>query len=280
MLAKDSKKILNNNDIFYDELYEDFISLGKLLYDNYKNRIIKIEKNEVPLDRLIKFKNETNNMEDYENNNKRVQIIEEWLKSKRYVYLKEFDPDSSDKKIEIFFLSDLAIFSYMVLSSLNNYFLEKDAKLKTKRAKHAQKFEQVYKETLFNNISFDTFTLVKSNKLDEFISLINFYMSQYEIGAGKLILIEHSKLNYNSSSNNPKDKYRYTKYFDNIYGLYWFILKMQIYSILNGYRIVNMCSCGNMITGKADRCSSCRKLYDTFRHNIENQEKRKKNKCK
>jgi hypothetical protein len=100
-------------------------------------------------------------------------------------------------------------------------------------------------------------------------------MYNFEIGSARLKLIENSRIVYNTSNN--KQKFKYVKSYNCIYGLYWFILKMQIYSILNGYKIVNMCSCGNMIIGKAERCPTCLKLYDTFRHNIENHAKSKEN---
>ncbi len=246
---------------YYDELYKDFIALGKDLYLEYKNDILPIDEYIVSFPSLIKYKDK-----EYENDGKRIEIVEKWLKESRYVYLENLDSDTNDKKIEIYHLTDMALFSYLVLTSLNNYYLKKDSKMKTKESQIRNKIENKYREVLFNDIYFDTFTTIQNDKLDSFITLINFYMYNFEISDVRCELIENSRIIYNTSNANLK--YKYVKTYRTVYGLYWFILKMQIYSMLNGYRIVNMCSCGNMILGKAERCPNCLKLYDSYRHTI------------
>ena len=262
IIAEEYSKVPNN--VYWDIIYKDLIDLGKMLYDEYKDKLIKLDRDELPFLKLIKYKNDNSikSVDDFNKEPKRIKIFEEWLKVERHVYLEDFNPDTNEKRVHVYYLTDIALFSYLVLTSLNNYYLDKDLKRKTNESKKKVYIEKKYKNIFSNDIYFDTFTTVKRDDINSFLKLITDYMYLYEIHDVKLLLVEHSRLSY-------EQDYNFVKSFHYVFGLYWFILKMYIYSITHSYKIINICGCGSLITSRADRCDNCKRLYDAYRKQIE-----------
>lgn len=220
-----------------EEHYQKFISLGKELYELNKDKIEKLEYKDGAISFLVaKLIINKMNLESKE-------VTKKWVENNP-IYL--IDIDQKHDKIETDVLIDLAIFSYLVNSSLNNY----------------------YNGDYSNEISFETFTNLKKDKLENFYELISMIMKTYEINAK---FREQTEISYNTVSH----KVEFARVYESIYSLYWFILKMQILCFSNGYKFINLCSCGNVIIGKATLCSPCNLAKDA-RRNREKRENKKK----
>lgn len=210
-----------------DRYYKNFIALGKELYELNKDEIGRLGYKQGGVSYLVAKLIIENT------NEKSLKVVKKWLE-KNPIYL--IDVDLEHDKVETDMLIDLSIFSYLVNSSLNNY----------------------YNKDYSNDISFATFTNLKKDDLDEFYKLISMVMQIYEVNAK---FREQTEIMYNSE----RHKLENVRVYDNIYSLYWFILKMQLLCMSNNYKFINLCSCGNVIVGKATRCEICKLAWDAHR---------------
>lgn len=212
--------------------YQNFIHLGKELYNINKDKLekIKITKEckafQFPLDGLILDAVEPLDDES-------IKLIKDWIYGNP-VFLK--DIDQAHDMVETKLLISLSIFCYLVGSSLNNY----------------------YNKDFSNGISFESFTNLKKDDIDNFYDLISIVMDVvervYKLG-------EQSKLKFNDYSH----KVEITRCYNDIYSLYWFILKMQLLSYSNNNSFINLCGCGEVILGRSKRCDLCKNLHNTNR---------------
>lgn len=272
------KEIKYNDDGYYaiktnkfkgfynvEQWFSDFIELGKMVYENktlskYIEPIIFRDTVQVyKYDRLI-LKRDI--IKDEHIN----PIIKDWCEKNPVTLI---EPNSTidyrnGTKIEVFTLLDMAVFSYLVLSALNNYYLKKTKK---------EEFEKG------NRILFSSFTEIEDGKLDGFYETITDIISHYEynysvnyrpnaknIDDYRPLLRETTDLSFNSTSK----KLELVRIFENIYSIFFLITKIQIYAFNNGNRTFNICRCGNVIIGKAKHCDSCRRVIDRERHSKKN----------
>lgn len=208
-----------------DRYYKNFISLGKELYELNRDGISKLSINQGSISYLIAKLIIDNT------NERSLEVIKNWLENNPVCLI---DVDLNHDKIETDMLIDLSIFSYLVNSSLNNY----------------------YNKNYSNGITFSTFTNLNKDNLDEFYKLISMVMQIYEVNAK---FKEQTEIIYNNN------KLEIVRVYENIYSLYWFILKMQLLCMSNKYKFINLCSCGNVIIGKSKRCEICKLAWDAHR---------------
>lgn len=232
-----------------EEWFQKFIELGKNIYNtdnNYVEKIIYRDCIKVyKIDRLL-LKKEA--LAD----DKVGELIKIWCEDKQFpVYFKPDGPENykDNNEIEIFALLDMAVFSYLTLSALNNYYLKKE------------NYDDYIKG---NKIEFSTFTEIKDEKLYDFLTRITDIISEYErkIYSNKRpILQESTSLTFNESSK----KCEFTRVFENIYSIFWLTVKSQIFAMTNGNEIFHICKCGSVILGKAENCPDCRRDKDRER---------------
>ena len=240
-----------------DTCFADFIKLGKKLYE--VNTIQKMTyQNNYTTDLRVNFL-----VVDFKNeyNDKTKDIIYKYCNGKAIMENDEFlnsnivflvDNDSGKLlPIETNTLADMSIFSYLVISALNNYFEEKNQ----------------------NNISFSTFTTVDDNKIDDFLDCIFLHMEMYEPSSYSPPLTEHT------SVENKDGEVKAYRIFDSIFALYWFLLKLQIIAITNNTTLIDLCGCGEVIIGKDDFCPIC-KLAHKAKNKREQRSKAKEEKEK
>lgn len=247
------------DNIDYSHLYEEFIKLGKEIYDNNKC-IKKIQYRDgiqiLNCDYLILDKN-------YYNDSIKESIIN-WCR-KYPVTSKERDSYSSlghehQDELEIFILIDISIFSYLVYSSFNNYLLVKeDGKQKDEYDKDIDEYSKG------NKIRFNDFMEIGENERDKFLAIITYIINHYETKiydkTNRPLLQERTFLKYNEISHNCE----FTRVFENIYSIFWLLLKGQLYAMSNGNEIFHICRCGKVIPGKAKHCDACLKQIDRER---------------
>lgn len=164
-------------------------------------------------------------------------------------------------KVDMHSLIDVSIFMYLLFSAICNENIKKiDDYAKRKKL---EKFD--------NGIRFSD---IVANYIDEdhfyarVISYINFYENNL-LDLSRPIFKEDTKLYLKQERDDTgrviDSKPTLKRCFENIYGFYLFVIKMAIYSAGNGFQIVNMCPCGEVIDGKSDLCKSCNKMNDTRR---------------
>lgn len=252
-----NEELNKNKKVKYTDkktLYENFVHLGKSLYDKYKC-IKKIQYREgveiYNCDYLIFDKSFFNN--------KIKETILNWCEDNPVAIIKDRDIENNvhhehQDEIEIFVLIDIAIFTYLVLSSFNNWFLSK-----SKDEKDQEEFERG------NKIRFNDFIEIGEDERDKFLYIITRIITQYETKIYNIdnrpLLQERTTLTYNNDSH----KCNFCRTFENIYSVFWIMLKGQLFAMSNGNEIFHICRCGNVITTKAKHCDTCLKQIDRER---------------
>ena len=251
-LRKNILREIDNKN--YKTIYEAFIRLGKELYDeNIEIRKIKYRPtiHILPCDFLILEKNKIND--------NIINTIKNWCKkypvTKKESNISNRNGHENQIEIEIFALMDIAVFSYLVLSSLNNYIL-----IHSKQEKDIKEYEHG------NKIRFNDFTEIGEDNRDIFLGTIATIINQYETKIydinNRPLLQERTVLSYNDLSK----EYDLTRVFENIYSLFWIMLKTQLFALSNDDKLFNICRCGEIIIGKAKRCTNCFLANDSERH--------------
>lgn len=235
---------LEKDDIY--KLFMNFIDLGKRLYLINKNKIIKFKIFdsfcEVYEARFEKFLVTRNDYDDFTK-----KELREWLEKEEYCLEEDKDLDY-DHFIETNCLIDLSIFSYLIAYSVKNTYDKKSR----------------------NHINFDTFIIVEGkNNINKFnyLSIINTIMREFE-RSKKDYIREESELIYEKDFN----ELRMYRVFENIYSLFWYILKFYLsYISVNSSDDVftRVCACGESYLGNNKKCDRCKKTHNT--------ERRKKN---
>lgn len=252
-----------------NELFKAFVKLGKETYNLLPNEIEKINYKTAKTicieihkyDRLILKK-------DILKNKKIVQLIEGWCKEFPVVFINSNLSESYTNgcRIEVFTLLDIAVFTYLVLSALNN---QRYLRLIENGKKEYQKE--------FNNgnkITFDSFINTEGDSISEYYGILSNILSEYQYSHSvyykpdakdiieyRPLLQETTDLTYNTNTY----KWDLCRKFENIYSLFFLLLKVQIYAYDNNHKIFSVCNCGEIIEGKADLCENCRKRKDRER---------------
>lgn len=250
----DKNKNLDMKYFDYRKFYERFVNLGKQLYDNYK---------------CIKPIQYRDGIEIYNCdflvfdksffNNKIKSIILKWCESNPVAIIKDRELKNNahhehQDEIEIFALIDIAIFTYLVLSSFNNWFLSK-----SKDEKDQKDYE------CGNKIRFNDFMEIGEDERDKFLYIITHIINQYETKIYNIdnrpLLQERTTLTYNDVSH----KCNFSRTFDNIYSVFWIMLKGQLFAMSNNNKVFHICRCGNVMVNKAKHCYTCLKQIDRDR---------------
>lgn len=228
----------NNYDMEY--LFQEFIELGKNIYNSNNDFIDKIIFREsikvYKTDKLILKRDVL--IED-----NILKLVKDWCK-KCPVYFKLDGPEDyrNNNEIEIYALLDMAVFSYLTLSAINNYFLKK------------KDYDEYLKG---NQIEFSTFTEIQDSKLYDFLATITDIVSEYErriYNNNRPLLQESTALTFNETSK----KCEFTRVFENIYSIFWLTVKAQIFTMTNGNEIFHICRCGSVVLGKSEHCQNCK----------------------
>lgn len=238
----------------YYSLFEEFIELGKSIYDiggHYIDRILYRPSIQIYKTDKLLLKEEILCNDNVEN------VIKNWCASYP-VYFSTDGPENykDENEIEIFTLLDMAVFSYLTLSALNNYYLRKHD-------------EEDYQKG--NKITFSSFTELKDDDLFEFLSTISNIMFQYERKVyhnNRPLLQEITSLTFNELTK----KCELERVFENVYSIFWIMLKAQIFSMTNESKVFHICRCGTIIFGKAEHCDSCKRIIDRERKQKEKTE--------
>jgi len=251
-------KIKKVKSIDKKTLYENFVHLGKLLYDKYKC-IKKIQYREgieiYNCDYLIFDKSSFNN--------KIKETILNWCKDNPVAIIKDRDVENNvdhehQEEIEIFVLIDIAIFTYLVLSSFNNYLLRK-----------RNDEEDIKEYECGNKIGFNDFMEIREDERDKFLKIITNIIDHYETKIYNIdnrpLLQERTTLTYNDVSH----KCIFSRTFENIYSAFWIMLKGQLFAMSNNNEVFHICRCGNVILDGSWHCEICFKQLDSDRHNKE-----------
>lgn len=262
----------------YEEYYQNFIKLGKELYIRnhcIKHMTFKENKMQIINKRVIKratasFQIETLNC-DYLILDKNlisetfINSIKKWCESNP-IPIKEgninyrcYEPGHEhQEELDVFVLADLAIFSYLVYSSFNNYLLANSKD---------EKDQEEYNKS--NKIRFNTFIDgLNENNRDEFLSYIVDVINQYERKIYNInnrpLLQETTTLTYNEKSKTCS----FSRTFENIYSIFWILLKGQIYALSNNNIIstFSICRCGNIIIGGSKHCEECKRAINAEEH--------------
>lgn len=255
------------NDFSMDILFQEFHRLGKQIYELDNNFVEKIPYRDTI--QIIRTNSLLLNPEIL-NDTRIIDLIRDWC-SKHPVYFNPEGPEDykDDNEIEVFALLDMSVFSYLVLSALNNWHLKKKSESCETTKKERDKFAKEYEKG--NNISFDTFT--ETNDLYNFLSIISNVMFEYErhyyisineqahYNYNRPLLFETTSLRFNSSSKECELE----RVFENIYSVFWFTIKAQIFAMTNNNKLFGICRCGEVILGKSHHCEPCKKIIDRER---------------
>ena len=230
-----------------DSCYADFIEFGKQLYENNKSKIKRLNFRKIDSDKkdyticdpiyrylLIQPGEKCDNVTS--------KIIYDYLNGKSNKYENTniaFIVDNNDinKPIETESLTDLAIFSYLVITSLMNYYNKPN-----------------------KGILFSTFTNIKDDDLDTFLRCIRFKIETYIPSLYDAKLGESTEMVLNEETN----EIELIRVFESIISLYWFILKLEVTAIYNGNTFINLCGCGNIIRDKSERCETCKLAHNAY----------------
>lgn len=270
------RKGKSENSEEIDFWFQDFIKLGKKIFEEFPNYIRQIGYIYNPngmitidisyVDTLILDK-------QIINDSKLKPIIENWCKRHSVVLY----PDSFQfncklgKRIEVDTLLDMAVFSYLVLSALNNHRYLKLIE------QGYDKYKKDYDKG--NKITFSNIIKLNCNDIDDFYKIITNTISQYQrlhgtYFVGKMVngkikntdefrplIMESTELSYDDHSQRCK----LARKFENIYSLFFLILKAQIYAFDNENTIFYICRCGSIIVGKSEHCDACKRAIDSER---------------
>lgn len=232
-----------------DEYFQSFIELGKEIYNIDNKCINKINFRETI--KVYKIDSLFLNKDILRNDAIRKALEKYFEKSPVYITetLNRESKEAWDEEIEIYTLTDMAVFCFLVITSLNNYYLKKDD-------------PKEYEEG--NKIEFNNFTEIENDKLFDFLAriseLINFYERNVYCN-NRPLLRETTGLTFNERSK----KMDFERVYDNIYSLYWVLFKAQIASMVNGNYLYRPCRCGTIIIDKSKHCGSCKKTLDRDR---------------
>lgn len=230
-----------------DSCYADFIEFGKRLYESNKIKIKRLDFRKIKDDKqdylicdfIYPY---IFNQPDEKCSNVISKIIDDYLSGKSNKYENTniafiIDNNDRNKPIERESLTDLAIFSYLVITSLMNYFNKPN-----------------------NGISFSTFTNIKDDDLDLFLECIIFKIRSYTPPLYRAKLGESTEIHLNKETN----EIELIRVFESIISLYWFILKLEVTAIYNGSTFINLCGCGNIIRDKSERCETCKLAHNAY----------------
>lgn len=255
------------NDFNMEVLFQEFQRLGKKIYETDNNFI-----NVIPYRDTIQITRTNSLILKLEilNDDRIISIVKEWC-ANHPVYFNPAGPEDykDENEVEVFALLDMAVFSYLVLSSLNNYYIKKKSERAEIDKRTREKFMKAYEKC--NHISFDTFTETKD--LDKFLPLISNIMFEYErhyyvsineqphYNYNRPLLFETTSLRFNDSTKECELE----RVFENIYSVFWITIKAQIFSMNNDNKLFGICRCGEVILGKSEHCEQCKKAIDRER---------------
>ena len=267
---------LNDEMNDYSEYFQRFISLGKEIYDNnkcikkmtYKDTHMQVtNKKELTAITKASMQIETLNCDylilDKNYYNESIfNSVKKWcekypisLKEGNISYRQDSPNHKNQEELDVFVFIDLAIFSYLVYSSFNNYLLEK-----SKNKKDQEDYE------CGSKIRFNDFIdgLSKDDR-DKFLQYVVDVITQYERKIynkdNRPLLQETTTLKFNDINK----KCEFSRTYENIYSVFWLMLKGQIYAMSNGNEIFHICRCGNVIMNAAEHCDSCKKIMEKER---------------
>lgn len=246
------------------KLVKDITALGKQLYECNKDKITKIKDNVSGSIEIFKY--------DYfifsrsnEITQETADIIKEWCnKGNLMTFVNSYTNFDNEHKdiIDMYSLVDISIFMYLLFSAINNENIRKIDDYAKRRKLEINSNGISYKDIVQNYIDEHYFYA-------RVISYINFYENNV-IDTTRPIFKETTRL-YLEEKEDSNGKLNYkpklVRCFENVYSFYIFVIKMAIYASGNGFSIVNMCGCGNVIDGKADNCTDCFKMADANRKN-------------
>jgi hypothetical protein len=246
-----------------DELVADIIELGRKLYEYNKDNIVKIREDCIDdrqvfhYDCLI-FKRSTPISEDTAN------IIKDWCDSDKPVSFTNYDSEDSDE-VDCHSLIDLSMFMYLLFSAIQNENIRK-LKNKFKREKQEINNNGIRYNDIIDNYTNDYISA--DYFYNKIINYINSYEDKLINDTSRPVIKESTKLYFEETkdkNNKVVKTLNFKKCFDNIYSFCIYVIKMGIYCAGNGFQIINMCSCGEVILGKAELCTACSKMYDVKR---------------
>lgn len=245
LFPKNNHKSINVD--FY-KLFLSFKSLGKILYKFNNNYTITIYKDYY----VTQLFNNSLNQEEKE-------IILKWLNKYKYCVTLDKDTDSGFV-IEINALVNIAIYTYLIFESINNYFKVKDAEL-----------NQDIKYNLSSKaITFDKYiTFANKRKIKDDDYLFNIPKIIFSLEQSyKSLISEHSELIYNDDI----QYYELTHTYENMYSLVFHILKLYIdftfRKLMEEDERTKQCKCGKYITGRDKLCKNCKKAHNNKRRKL------------
>ena len=278
---------LNDEMNDYSEYYQRFISLGKEIYDNnrcikkmiYKDTNVLItNKKGLNAETKVSTQIETLNcdyliLDKNYYNDTIFNSIKKWceknpisLKEGNINYRQDLPDHKNQEELDIFVFIDLAIFSYLVYSSFKNYLLEKS------KIKKDQEDYECGSKIRFN----DFIDGLSKDDRDKFLQYVVDVITQYE---RKIYNINNRPLLQETTTlkfNDINKKCEFSRTFENIYSVFWLMLKGQIYAMSNDNEVFHICRCGNVIMNGSEHCDPCKKIMENERKRKEYAEKKNK----